>query len=392
MLFPGLEMYVPHYGLGEDALFALMAILTLPKILFLPSPARIPLGLWLSGALVLFSTALSAVATSTEPPQVLLFLYPIARPFILVAFLFVFQIDGEWIVTRIVRINRVLLLINAPTILFNMFKYNTTILQNEYQDAIAGFGPFSNNDTIVWMVFSLILFDTYRLLFKRKRRLLLLCVGEAIILFATMNFKYILALSGLTVFMLIVHLRRMAIARLAAVLMIASLIYIVMPLLVRYSANIDNTAVFVATYVIVSGKVTEHNALYGTGPGSFTSPAAFKRGADLTYKYGLMTIKKYWEDYYEGVTGTFTAYTSSFSTLLGDGGILLLASYLVFIGWLVITNMSLHGSSAAAYVGLGGSLAALSIGLFLNSWFWGIDILLASVGARQVYALRRLDE
>ena len=169
------------------------------------------------------------------------------------------------------------------------------------------------------------------------------------------------------------------------VLVIPTIIF--SPYIQRRFRSVQNTPVYQTAASIFKGEFDEHSMLVGTGPGTFTSPTAIDADSPLAHKYGLFEIKAWLEQL--TTTGTLTRLTSSALTLLGDVGVLGAILYILFILLIIYLNYRYIKVSYICFIGFAMGLLSLALGLFLDQWFWGLEIFLAILGVKYAYDLRK---
>ena len=280
-------------------------------------------------------------------------------------------------------------MINLPVLLFKLVRYNFAILQSENNDLIVGFFPFNNADALPWMYVVVLLKDFYAIFVQNKFRYLLLFMFEFLLLLSSLNFKFFTIVVVCVSIVVVTRLKDKMRAVISLSLLSIYPVTLLLPLFHNYSNNLKNAPVYVTTQLIVDGVVKEYSMLFGTGPGTFTSPIAFETNSKITFQYGLTEMARYWSSY-GGPTGLLTRSTSSFLTLLGDVGYVVLFLYFIFILRLLIYNYRYVQKSHIAMIGFSMGLYAMVVGLFMDTWFWGIELFILMLATKYISDVRTI--
>lgn len=382
LFYTGLAPVLPVYERLDDLLLVFMLLVSAVQVVVNRGRLRMPRGVALGLILingVIFSSSLLHPATWPDVPE---FAYRANRTFIVLLYVFACAVDADQVIRQFVTICRVLLVLNLPALLYNLGRYNVRILQAENNDFVAGFFPFSNNDSITMLLVVLTLFDAHAVLFRGRLRQIWLLAFEYFLLLAMMNFKVAVMVTGALALAAILRSRH----RVQYTVLFACIAFLpallVVPSIIERIPAIQNSPVIVATTQILGGEVTEYNWLVGTGPGSFTSPMAFSNARYLTEKYGLLAKYLYWTGDHQRITGTLTRWTSSALALLGEIGFVGALAYvlvLLTLTWQCLQNVR---NSPASLLGFAAGLYVVPVGIFLDSWTWGYEVLLLMLGAK----------
>jgi len=382
ILTANLGRAIPFYDTIDDILLTAMLLLGALKVTT-ESYNRINLMLLIITSTLMYIVILSSVYNDIKLTPAIQFMFIISRPLIIAFFIRVFRINVDSLFRSILKISRFILYSNLPMILYNLVKYNLRIiLEAEYRDSIAGFFPFTNNDSLVIVYLLLFYNDFYDYFFLNKKKFMFL-VFDSFLILTTLSLKYIFLTIGTMMLIFILKSQRKMLITFTFLVILAAPIYILMPILKQYSNTVSHIPIFNIVAPILSGSISEHNIILGSGPGSFTSPIALRSNSNLSLKY----IKPYYL-YFSNVaiTGTFTRVTSSFSTLLGETGILGLFVYIIFIILMLKNVYSKMHSSLICLAGFFAGINCLVLGIIFDFWFWGIDIfllILANFGLRE---------
>ena len=383
---------IPYYGILDDVIFVLMLGLSLSKLTL--NKNKIRLHPWLFNLIlaILALCSFSLIANLSSPSLALKYIYIISRPFILLIYISIFDLPIERIFRNIITISRILVLINLPAIIFNLITYNVQIIEFRADDKITGFFPFNNNNEPLVRLFSIVLlkdfYDAFivQRSYKNKRKSYILFFLEYLLLLTSVNLKYIIMLTSIFGLMILLKSRHKVrnILLFSFVLIIPTMVF--SSYIQRRFKSVQNAPVYQTAERIFRDEIEEHSIFVGTGPGTFTSPTAIDADSPLAHKYGLFEIKA-WLDQ-KPTTGTLSRLTSSTLTLLGDVGVLGLILYILFISIIIYLNYLNIEVSYICFIGFAMGILSLALGLFLDYWFWGLEIFLAILGVKYVYDLR----
>lgn len=386
ILYPGLGWsgVVPFFDRIDDLIFVLMFGLSILKLMAQKGKVSLhPVLFWTMLALW-GVVGISKLYHSSPLSLSIKYTYLISRPLILLLYLTSYDLPVEQLFGKIVRWSRLLILYNLPAIVFNLVRINIKLFEAEYNDAIVGLFPFGNNDSLVWL-YSIVLFkDFYDTFIQKRRNRWWWFALEYLLLLSTMSFKYAIVLTS--AFGIIVFFRARHRLRNALLLSFVAVwpIIVLFPIIRDRMIGIRTAPVFITAEMIFKNKVKEHGLFIGAGPGAFASPTAFEADSALAHKYGLFEIKRYWEEIYTGPTGTLTRSTSSALTLLSDIGMLGVTLYSFFILFIIKRNYQNMRASYICLAGFAMGMYSLAGGLFLNTWFWGLEIFLVMLSAKYV--------
>jgi hypothetical protein len=376
VLYPGISGFIPFYDSFDEAIFVTMLGLALIK---LPQkPGKIPLNPWAFWILLSLFVVITASTLFFQSSwqDVLKYSYLIFRPFILLVYITAYCLPGDRIFDHIVKISWIFLIVNLPAILYNLVRINVRVILPEYHDTVAGFFPFQNNDGLVGLYAILILHEAYKVLIARQTSRIFILAGLIVLLLSSMNNKYILMVMGVLLLLTIANskhrVRNIVLMGVISIIPFILFLGYIQPQLWRITLS----PVYIAAEMILEEQVSEHHLLIGTGPGNFTSPIAFDQRKELTEKYGLLELKRYWDEEYQGPTGTLTRHTSSALTLLGDLGIPAVLLYITFLTWGILRNFRRRNLSYIHILGFTFGAYALGIGMLMDTWFWGLEVFL----------------
>ena len=293
------------------------------------------------------------------------FLYSISRPFILISFVSINRINIFKVVKNIVFLSRLFIIINLPKIVFKIIKIGPLIFQDfGGLDSANAFFPFGDSDTLTLLYSIVLIDDFYKHYFLEKKRFVLIFL-ESLLLITTMNVKYIVVLIGALGLVSIIK-KKINVRKLVMIflLVLIPILFIFPKLYSNRFVSIGFSPIFSISAMILSGNVDEHNLLFGTGPGTFTSKIALDSNSPLTKKYGLQRMKTYWNEYSKRgqATGTLTRMHSSVLTLFGETGLLgLLISFSILIKIIILMLRNLVHSPTFLFGYVFGCLSLIAL-------------------------------
>lgn len=383
---------IPNYGQIDDLIFFLMLGLSISKLVLNKNKFRLHPWLFKLILAILVLCLFSLTANLSSPLLAAKYIYIISRPFILLFYISIFDMPVERIFRNIVTISRFLILINLPAIIFNLITYNVQIIEFRANDKITGFFPFQNNNEQLVRLYAIVLLKDFYDAFiipgsKNKTKSYILFALEYLLLLSSVNLKNIIMLTsifGLTILLKSRHKVR-NILLFSIMLVIPAIIF--SPYIQRRFKSVQRAPVFETAVRIFGDEIEEFSMLIGTGPGTFTSPTAIDADSPLAYKYGLFEIKASLEQ--RPSPGTLSRLTSSALTLLGDIGVVGVILYILFILLIIYLNYRNIKVSYICFIGFAMGLLSLALGLFLDYWFWGLEIFLATLGVKYAYDLRK---
>ena len=392
VFFSGLSKKMPGYMVLDDLIFAVMLVSALLKMMagsfqYVPNKK-----VAVMSSLLFFSVILSMLVTRGEIGLTIKFLYIIFRPLIILFFIIIFNIRVDKTLDLFCKIALILIMINLPKILFLIAKNNIKVLTiPAFHDSVGGFFPLQNNDSLTFLYGLLLCKYFYEQFWLHQNRKKYLCYFFFLLIF-TMNLKYIFLLTVFFSITLLLQSKRKLKIFLITMLSFTLLIQILWTTLKTYLMGLGNIPIVIMTFFILNGEVKEHNLLFGTGPGTFTSPIAIDAGSTLSQKYGIQFLQKYFKGFKKSnkPTGTFTRLTSSFLTLLGDSGILSVLLYLIFLIILITAHINLISASLASFMGFVFGSLCFTLGFFMDYWFWGADIFILMLACKKVFSRERL--
>ncbi len=312
------------------------------------------------------------------------------RPLILIFYLYVFNTDIEGLYKALVTTSFLLVAYNIPGVIFNLIRYNVSIFHGGMNDVITGVPPFSNNDSLVPLYLILFFHCFYKLLtpHAKKTKTFLWLFSLAFLLCTTVNLKYIV----LTAFSAIILLQNKSLRIKAAFaggcIFFCIVLSDIFGVFQHYWDNLDTIPIFKVMGSVVSENIDGYNLWVGAGPGMFTSSIAIKAGTPMAVKH-ILPFKDFYETIWH-TTGTFTRSESALSSLLGDVGLIGVILYLSFLIWLTITNYKNRSKHPLFMLGFACGINALVLGIFIDSWFWGLDIYFCAL-AFALYLLAQKD-
>lgn len=379
VLYTGLARIVPYYDALDEGILVLMLVASVMQLFRRGRlPRLVAVGLLLLNAIIVISSLVHTVRLL----DTLEYFIRANRAFIVLLYAYLFSVDVDRLLRWFVITSRTLLLANLPSMLYYLVTLNIALLEPVNHDAVRGFFPFANNDSVVVLLVLTLLYEAHVLFFRRQNRNLLLFGGTYLLLVATMNWKVTLLVTGSLVLIAVLRsphrIRNSAV--LALVLLVPALV--VFPVIFSRLSRINTSPVYIAAETILRGHVQEYSWLLGTGPGTFTSPMAFANEQPLTEKYGLMALRRYWTEVYTGPTGTLTTSTSSALLLLGETGIPVTLIVTFLLGWLTWRCYRYLAYSPACLTGFVLGIYILPVGIFLDSWTWGYEVMLLMLGAK----------
>ncbi len=388
ILYPGLSRIVPFYDSADDLLQLVLLMLIVARIAIKPGRLRINLVAWLILLIVTFITFFSAAWNDVSTVVFLQYLYSVTRSLIIFLYLTLFNIDIERIFRWLVVTAWVLIVYNLPAVLMNLAQYNVSILQAAYNDSIVGFFPFTNNDSLVFLYTIVVCAEGFRVFFRGDLPRAIFFIGAYGLLLTTMNFKYaVLVTLALTI---VISLRGRNKFRNAFILGTLALLgaLVLLPVIMPRINGIQFSPTYIAAEKLYSGDVREYSILLGTGPGNYASPIAYERRAPLTAQYGLLEVQNYWQNIYQGPTGTLTSFNSSLVTLFGDIGLIAGLSFMVLLAWGLWQCFSHSTKAPICLLAFVMGTNAVVIGAFLNTWFWGLEILVFFLGVKHCWDIQ----
>jgi hypothetical protein len=383
VFYTGLSRLVPYYEMVDDGILILMLAITAIQILRRNGRLRFPniivIGLLFVNLIVLLSSLINQVRLADTVEYII----RINRAFIILLYVFGCDLDIERLLQQFVSICRVLLVLNLPAMLYYIVKYNITLLQTENNDMVRGFFPFGNNDSIVLLLVIILLYDAYAVLIQQNITRAIFFGSEYLLLVTTLNWKIIIMTTvGLALIAFLRARYKLRNALILALVFVLPAIVVTSEIVRRFNGVAATSPTYFAAEMILSGKVAEYNWLLGTGPGTFTSPMAYENSQYLTGKYGLLALKYYWSEVYKGPTGTLTTWTSSALILLGETGVLTTVIVVFLLFWLVWQCYIGLEYSPACLMGFILGLYILPIGVFLDSWSWGYEVMMLMLGVK----------
>jgi len=388
VLYPGLRQILPGYEQIDDLLLLMMLLVSITLTIG-RGKLRMPHGLAIALLVingVILASSLAHPSTWNDTPE---FIYRANRAFIVLLYAFTCDLRIERLLRKIVWWCRFLVLLNLPVLLYNLGRYNITILLPANNDAVRGFFPFQNNDSITVLLVILVVCDAYTVIFQKRLRQIYFLAPEYVLLVATMNFKSILVVTfGLAIVVILRSRRPILYGGLLAAIVVIPLSFVYSTIYARFE-RINTSPVYIAAFTILEGNVSEYSWLVGTGPGSFTSPMAFESNSYLAGKYGLLALRNYWRDVYTGVTGTLSTWTSSALMMFGEIGMVGTLAFVFTLLWLTWQCLQQARYSAACLLGFVMGLYVIPVGVFLDSWSWGYEVTMLMLGVKAAYDIRR---
>jgi hypothetical protein len=383
ILYVGLDARVPYYEYIDDLIFVTMGVLTLVRILFVGGNIKTATKSHVFLAAILLQILISMLYNGSSSSLALEYAYLVLRPFILLSYLIVFNVDVDGVMEYIVKACKIIVLINLPMMLFIIARDNIKIITvPEYNDALTGFFPFDFVDALVPVFVIIISKVFYDFLGHQKIKMGSFLFYYALLLF-TMNIKTIMLVSSAFVWAIIMASKNRTkyVTTILAVGLFTLLL--MLPRIEGYYDMIETAPVIYFGGMILSNVVEEYNFVVGTGPGTFSSPSAIRSDSYLAHEYGIFDKADYFRD--SGViTGTFTSITSSALTLLGDIGVSGLVIYFLFILSLTYQNFKRISISPVHLIGFIAGVLSLIIGFLLDNWFWGINVFLLVLATKKV--------
>lgn len=374
LLFTGLNEVIPYYSAFGNVVMFILLIVS-----FLPAKGFTKKINFIYYYLVISLIVISALLNKSSFNSFMWTLFYFIRPFSILFYIVRYKIITTKVIYNIVKTCRIVLYANLPFIIFNVFRYGSAIIKGDLAgDYIAGFFPFENNDSLVFVYVILLSYDIYFVLNRPVKRFLVEGLIVFIIFILSLNLKVIFLLFAalLLIYFKLNGLRIFRRFRSAFLLITLALISI--PFLLKVTEktyNFDDILVSSPTmYVytlLLTGSIPEYSYLLGAGPGNFTSPKAIETGSRLASEYGLTKMYEYFHDAIGLTTGTFTSITSSALIFIGEDG--LLVTSLVFI-LLLTFSLSLFRDvmkSFQNFIGFIFSVIVIIVGFLLGDWSWG---------------------
>ena len=361
---------IPFYDKIEDLIFLTFLIFILAKScliqnLILPFNTK-----WLFSFVGV--TVLSAIFNNSSRIGVLKFYFIISRPLILFTFLASFNIPSEKILNKIIFWSRVLIFCNLPAIIYRLCYFNIGIL--EHPDAIVGFPPFTNNDSLI-ILYSVVFFkDFYDFVFRMQRKRILLLLFEMVLIISTVNMRTILAIILIIIWVIVSKLRKKILYLMffgALAVLIVCFFYSI--IYHYYTAIMSSTPTIVVYRYIIQENSSFLRILIGAGPANFTSPVALDSKAPLAVKY-IQPLAEYIEAL--PTSGALTRASSSVTTLLGETGLLGILSYSFLLFGVIKRLEGKITWSYQSFMGYAFFGMMMVFGFILNSWFWGANMFL----------------
>jgi hypothetical protein len=389
LFFTGFVETIPLYGVGDDILLLGLLLVVLTRIALRPDRIRIyPMAILAVG--IIGGIIVSSALLTTGPLRIVLsFSFLIFRPLILLAYLIVLDVKVARLFQWIVTTAWVLVLYNLPAITYNLIRYNVSILQAAYNDVIVGFPPFGNNDALVGLYTILLCVAAHQIFFVGNGRSIPILVGTYALVLTTMSFKYAIFVTAALAILILIRSRHKVrnLLFFGAVALVAALA--LFPVIWPRVLRTNTSPVYIAAELLAKGMVQEFSPWVGTGPGNYASRLALDSQAPLAAKYGLLELRNYWENVYQGPTGTMTNFGSSALALVGDVGLLAAIVYVGFLLHLLWQNFRWAPRSTLCLVAFVMGLYAIALGIFLDTWFWGLEIYMFMLGAKQVWDFKR---
>jgi len=374
LLFTGLNEVIPYYSAFGNVIMVILLIIS-----FLPVKGFAKEINFKYYFLVISLIVISALLNKSSFNSFMWTLFYFIRPFSILFYIVRYKVMTTDIIYNIVKTCRIVLYANLPFIIFNVFRYGSAIIKGDLAgDYIAGFFPFENNDSLVFVYVILLSYDIYFILNRPLKRFLV----EGLIIFTifilSLNLKVIFLLFAA---LLLIYLKLNGLRifrRFRSVFLIVTLALISIPFLLKATEkNYNFGAILVSsptmyTYtLLLTGSIPQYSYLLGAGPGNFTSPQAIETGSRLAGEYGLTKMYEYFRDTTGLTTGTFTSITSSALIFIGEDGILVAS--LVFI---LLLNFSLNlfrevMISFQNFIGFIFSVIVIIVGFLLGDWSWG---------------------
>jgi hypothetical protein len=388
ILYPGLSRIVPFYDTVDELLQISLLMLILARIALRPRRLRIHVVAW---SVLLIITCITFVSTTLNDVGIVIFfqfLYSVTRSLIILLYLTLLDIDVERVFNWFVTAAWLMIIYNLPAVLMNLAKYNVLILQAAYNDSIIGFFPFTNNDSLVFLYTIVVCAEGFRLFFKGDWTRVLFFAGAYGLLLTTMNFRYAMLVTvALTA---VISLRGRRKFRNAFILGTITLLgaLVLLPVIMPRIKGIQFSPAYIAAEKLYLGEVSEYSLVLGTGPGNYASPIAYERRAPLTARYGLLEVYNYWQNVYQGPTGTFTGFSSSLVTLFGDTGLIAGLSFMALLALGLWQCFSYSTKAPVCLLAFVMGTIAVVIGMFLNTWFWGLEILLFFMGIKHCWDIQ----
>ena len=387
ILYTGLAPVAPYYDAFDEGILLIMLGSVGLRVLHtgrIRLPSSILLGLVLLNTVILFSSLVSS-ARIVDAAE---YFFRANRAFIVLVYIFVYDLDAERLFDWFVKVCRFLLYINLPILLYYIITFNLSLLEPINHDTVRGFFPFGNNDSISAILIVVLLYDVHALFFRGEIRSVLFIGLTYFILVTTMNWKATLLVTGGIAVLAILRSRHKARNMTILALLVVLPSIVLFPVIFSRLERVKISPVYIAAETILRGEVQEYNWLLGTGPGTFTSPMAFANQQPLTAKYGLLARQHYWTEVYTGPTGTLTTSTSSALLLLGEAGVLATLGVLAMLGWMTWCCFRYSKDSPACMAGFVLGIYIITIGFFLDSWTWGYEVLLLMLGMKAATDLR----
>jgi len=204
---------------------------------------------------------------------------------------------------------------------------------------------------------------------------------EYLLLLSTINVKNILVVTGilgLIIFMKSHHKVRNIF--LFSLIIIYPLIIFLPYIQIRFKA-IETAPVYQITKDIFQNHIEEYNIFLGTGPGTFTSESAIESNTLLAKKY-VQPVMEWRIENFGPKGATLARPTSSALTLFGEVGIFGVLLYAGLILYITYRNYKNLNYSYIFLIGFVMGLYVLIVGLFMNVWFWGIELFLLVLSAK----------
>lgn len=372
IFFAGLFKIVPKYLIFDDLIYCLMlALITCFGIC--RKGVRINKLLGLFGLCIILPSIVSAMYNFVPPRQMIGYVYILSRPLILLAFIYFMNIDIDKVFSKIIFITKLLILINLPVIVANLVKIKGNVFEQVNNDLIVGMFPFNDsNEPLTLMSIILLCEHLYAYLYDKSKRsfsMFWIVTGLSIMV-ATVNVKYILLVFATLFFLMLFKLKN-GVYIFPVVCIVSLLVFRGLGMLLgTYYNGLIAIPIFQIIILCLTGNVEGFNLFVGAGAGMFTSTIAQDAGMPLAVKY-ILPIEEFFHSI--NADGTVTRSTSSLSTVFGDTGllgILFIVGILIFLMIKLYKRIPFHSLFLLGFVS---SVTTLFLGIFIESWMWGLD-------------------